>query len=856
LSRRLARLHDLELGRGREAIAHYRRLLGFDELDAEALEALDRIYATGEAWDELLEVLQRRVGILIGDEAIELRFRLGQLYEKVFARIGDAVEQYRQILWEKPGHADARRAMDQISAAHEDQRIPVQEVLEPIYWSEEAYGELVRLLERRLPLATTAPERANLHLQLGDLLEQKLGEERQAFQHYRASLKEDAGDGLALEYMRRLVDGLCAWRELAESMNELRQLVEDPQEKQELTLQLAAIQREQLHDDTAAEANYLAVLGEDDENTAVLAALEAIYRESADMGKLVGILQRRVALEFDPLAKIELLREVASISAEMLDDAASAERSYREILELDESDDASLRALEKLVEERGDREELVRVLERRAAQVMDSNELTSLHQRLGRLALELGRREEAIERYRSCLDMDPANEELLATLQALHAQAEQWSEVKALLVQRLANSDEEERRIEHLMALATLAEQRFDDAEEAEGYVRQVLELRPADPEASTRLEALLKMLERWWDLVDLYRERARETRDPGEALDLLLSVSRIALEKLTEMSLAKEVLQEVLEVAPDHPEAQDGLVRLYEADCDWERCLAVLDSQIAKAGEPARMAELLFRKGSLLAEKLDRVAEAIVVLPKALEHQPAHRGTLELLKELYRRQEDWKSYVGMISFQEKVSESPDERFALLKEQADVFQQKLKDPVSAVLALEGANEIRPGNAEIMRPLVDSYLAAGEWEKAKPLLEALVNELKVSRKFRELPRLLHRLGLVAEQIGQPEEALGHFKAANDLDATYLPNLLDLGRAYYQRSDWNSSLKVFQTMLLHQSELKSVQERVDVFFHLGMVRKALGDGRRAKDMFLRALALDPKHEPSQQAMQELS
>lgn len=856
LSRRLARLYDLELGSGEQAVPHYRRLLTFDELDGEALAALDRIYGARSAWNELLEVLERRVGLASGDEATELRFRLGELLEEVFGRIGDAVEQYRQILWEKPGHGGARAALDRLSAAHEDQRITVQEVLEPIYWSEEAFGELVKLFERRLPLAGSPAERASLHLQVGDLLEHKLGEERRAFEHYRAALSEDPGDGLALENMRRLVDRLGAWRELADSMSELLQRIDDPLQKRDLTLQLAAIQREQLHDDAAAEAGYLTVLAEEPENPTVLTALEAIYRAGAQVAKLVGILRRRVAIEFDPLAKIAMLREVATLAAAELADPAMAEQAYREMLELDESDDAALRALEQLVEARGDKEELIRVLERRVSHALDSGELMSLHQRLGRLALELGRPGEAIERYRSCLDMDPTNEELLATLQDLYAQAEQWDEVKVLLVQRLSGAEEEDRRVEHLMALATLAETRFTDLEEAEGYVRQVLELRPEDAEAGARLEELLHKLERWWDLVDLYRERAREAKDPAVALDLLLRVSKLALEKLQEMSLAKEVLQEVLAVAPDNPEALDGLVRLYEADADWERCLEVLDAQLAKAVEPARLADLLFHKGSLLAEKLDRIAEAVVVLPKALEHQPSHKETLALLKELYRRQEDWESYVGIISFQEKLSESQDERFALLKEQAEIYQDKLNDPMSAVLALEQANELRPGDTAIMRPLVDSYLAAKEWDKAKPLLESLVAELREGRKFRELPRLLHRLGLVSEQLGQKDEALAHYKAAHDLDATYLPNLLDLGRAYFQRSDWQSSLKVFQTMLLHQSELKNVQERVDVFFHLGMVRKALGDGRRAKDMFQRALALDPKHQPSQQAMAELS
>ena len=854
VSRRLARLFDQELDSGQEAVEHYRRLLDFDEFDPESLAALDRIYTEASSWEELRDVLQRRVATADPDQTAELRFRLGKLLEGIFEDVAGALEQYRQILWEGPGHLGAREAMDDIGGSHRQHRVEVQEVLEPIFWSEEAHGDLVRLFERRLEVEKGASDQARLHLQVGDLLEQQLNQPRAAFDHFREGVALDYGDGLGLENMKRLVEGLGAWREMADSLELLLVEVHDPILERDLTLQLAAIQRERLGDNAGAEAGYLKVLEQEPDSAQVLAALEGIYRETAEISKLVGVLRSKGAAEYDPSVRTKLLREVATLSEELLDDAAAAEQAHRDILALDESDDAALRALERLVEQRGDSEELVRVLERRVANCMDGAELLTLHRRLGHLALELDRPDEAIERYRSCLDMDPTSEDLLATLRDLYTQAERWNDVKDILLQQLGGCEDDDRRVEHLMAIGRLAEERFDDPEEAEGYVRQVLTLSPGDGEAQRYLEDLLTRLERWWDLVELYRERSREAKDPDLRLELLLRVAQLAQDRLQDLALAKESLQEVLDVDPEHPGAQDGLVRLYEADGDWERCMGILERQLARAEEPERTADLLFRKGRILAERLERSSEAAQTLLLAIEAQAGHMGAIGLLKRIYSGEADWESYAQILDFEIRVRTADDERFELLKEQAEVLQQHLGDADGAVAALERANALRPGDPDISRPLVASYLAAERWSDARPLLESLVEELRAARKFRELPALLHQLGSACLSLGEEDAALQHFKGAHELDATYLPNLGSLGRIYAAREQWQPALKVYQTMLLHQSEIKERSERIEVFCNLGQVRLALGDKRRAKDMFRRALSLDPEHGPSRAGMEQ--
>ena len=95
----------------------------------------------------------------------------------------------------------------------------------------------------------------------------------------------------------------------------------------------------------------------------------------------------------------------------------------------------------------------------------------------------------------------------------------------------------------------------------------------------------------------------------------------------------------------------------------------------------------------------------------------------------------------------------------------------------------------------------------------------------------------------------------YEAARKIDATYVPNLLSLGKVYYHQQDWDSALKILQTLLLHQMKNKDDEAKVEMYYYLGQVRLQKDDARRAKDMFNRALGVDPDHEPSKAALANL-
>lgn len=210
-----------------------------------------------------------------------------------------------------------------------------------------------------------------------------------------------------------------------------------------------------------------------------------------------------------------------------------------------------------------------------------------------------------------------------------------------------------------------------------------------------------------------------------------------------------------------------------------------------------------------------------------------------------------WEQLYQVMNF--RVEATPEaEQKQMFLDMAEVAR-KMDDSGARTDALEAAYQLDPSDLDVVEPLLDATIAANQFDRAEPLLEEVINTLTEKRRMKDVVRFYHLRGKLAEQQGDNERAMQDYEAARKIDATYVPNLLSLGKMHYQAQDWDAALKIFQTLLLHQMNIKDNEAKVDMYYHLGQVRLQLGDARRAKDMFNRALGVDANHEPSRQALE---
>lgn len=855
LHRRLARLYDGKLDEHKRAVASWQAVLSADPYDDEALRALDRLYQKGQQWPTLIEVLRRRIEVGAEEaELHDLRFRLGYLLEVVEGDVAQAIELYRSILWEKADHPYSLEAMERL-AVHIEHRQVIAEVLDPIYRDAREWEKLAILTEMRIELTDDRRDRAHLWAMAAELRETQLNDGAAALNALLQAFDELPEDEEIRERLIRIATERGAWARLADAFESAQTRLDDPDLMLEDHLRIAEWCRGRLQDPGRAVDHYRQALEIDEVNERALDALEELYRGVEAWEELADVYRRKAAAMFDLDEKKARLHQLGELCTTKLGDVAAAVEAYNEILDIDDADAKALAALERIHEQAGDYEALYDVLARRADTVYDGGKLAVIHRRMGELARDrLGDRARAAESFEKVLDLEPDSPAAMEALRGLYVEMEEWHSLQEVLVKKLSIVDDEAERVDVLFALGDNAEQHLDRSDNAIEYFRQILALRPRDGRAFERLAALYQNDERWYDLVEALRERVTVARDEGAdaavVIGLLVRLATVANEHLGDFDLAIETLNEVLDADPNHAGALTVLARLYERSAEWEKAAETLERALVHAqGDDKAVA--LRRIGLLYLDQLDQPEKA----RESLEAAVAQNGDDEALEALVRMARDAGDDARVAELLERrlAGSEGEARVKLLAEIAEL-RQAAGDPDGAVRALEEAYGLAGDDLKVADRLLEAYFAAGRHADAEPVLVSIIEQLKAARRYKELFTYNYRMGCVAEERGDEDLALQYFTECFEYDATYVPNLVKLGHLHYRRQDWDQALKIFQTVLLHQMKLDKAG-RVDVFYHLGQVRLALGDDRKAKDMFRRALGLDSEHAPSKQALDQL-
>ena len=146
LLHRVAALYEEVLDDKPTAITAYKNVLGVDDTDLAALDALERLYrATGGDARELAQTLERKIELTTDlRERQALRHAAAQVYEEQLDDIYQAIGQLTAILDDDAGDAGALAELDRI------------------YAQEKMWPELLDVVDRRALLAISARDRADL----------------------------------------------------------------------------------------------------------------------------------------------------------------------------------------------------------------------------------------------------------------------------------------------------------------------------------------------------------------------------------------------------------------------------------------------------------------------------------------------------------------------------------------------------------------------------------------------------------------------------------------------------------------------------------------------------------------------
>ncbi len=548
-------------------------------------------------------------------------------------------------------------------------------------------------------------------------------------------------------------------------------------------------------------------------------------------------------------AKVRVLTAAGRIGA--------TEPLLRRIVELDPDDTETLDALERVLLARGLAYDLVAFLEQR---VRDRPLARGNALRLRTAALHAqlpGGELRALELLEDAYALAPTDVDVLRALDARCTQLRRWPRLRVVLEARIEHAVDDAERIDLLLRLARLLEQEFLDCDRAAQRLELLVELAPTTEEAWRMLERCYAKLRLWDAAVFAYERHLEGPRaSDGGALDLesriaaSCAMGRILLDELDVPERALDAYMHALDLDPERTSTLEAIARVHERRSDVPRALAAMAEVVEREGDPARKVEALCRLAHAHRVRMSDGATARGFYRRALDLDPSHLPALSALREIALDADDVAEAARLLDREQRHTGAKSVRARLLVELARLRRDRLDDPRGAEHAFEEAFALDPSNDDAALAVVDGLIARCEWETVEPILERVARTS--TRRPRSEQQELHvKLARTYAARSMHARALEAYRRATQLGTVELDVMRGLADSAYEAGELEEALIAQQKVLAALGG----DERPAALHRLGDLHLRLGDERRARLGFERALEHHPSFLPARRSLLEL-
>jgi tetratricopeptide (TPR) repeat protein len=773
-----ARLCSGELDRLEDAVTAWEQVLEIAPEHRGAADALEQLYQRQERWHDLADLIERRLGFAFSvEEAVTLRFRLGELYEHKLHNPDGAVESYSAVLRGDAGHIGATTAVERF-LDDPGTRAAAAEVLEPIYVSRQDWPRLVRIYEIKLEAADDPEERMALTRYIARLYEDQLEDLEGAFHWYGRVFREDPSDRGVRDQLVRLASILESWQALANVYQEfLDDTPGDGVEVREVALALADILDRRLTEVERALAAYRRALQIDPEDRATFERMESMLTRAGRWYALVEVYEDGIRATLDASRRVKLYLRSARIQEEHLHDAARAVDAYRLVLEIDPGHAQAVAELDRLYRAQKQWFELCELLSAQLARAPGEAVAAELRLQLADvLETRLDDLDGAIDHLEAVLAMPAGAARALAALERLvvherhreriarllepiYRAGDEWRKLVVILDAQLAFVDDPPQRVAMLREIAHLHEGRGGDERLALVALSRAWLENIADEEVYGALAALAGKLAAWDEFTATLERGLVEQYDAELVGRVLARIADVHEHHRRDPKAAIAAWQRLLDGEENSAQALAALDRLLEATGRHEELVKVLSRRAELADAPAERIAFLHRIAALYENQLDRIAEAIGALKNVLAVADDDGPALAALERLYRAEGDWNELVAVLLRQIELAAEPARRRALRFTVAELYDQRLHDVYEAVAQLRAVLEEVPADPEALANLDRLYERESMWPE---LLEILDTRTAAESRVELSADLAYRAArLVDQKLLEPADAIGRY-----------------------------------------------------------------------------------------------
>lgn len=664
----------------------------------------------------------------------------------------------------------------------------------------------------------------------------KLGRPDEALAALVEARSRGAEDPLVLSELAFIYEERGMHQELADAWLARAELTQDPSEFAGINIRIAALYEDVLKRDEDAAARYRAVLERVPKHADALAGLGRMYHRTQNWEGLLSVFDLEAAGTDDPRQKAARIYKAAEILEKHLAREEDAIARYNQCLQLQPGYLPAKHALIRLYEHASRFMDLVTMYEQEINQTPDRDQVVAT---LNKMALvyeeKLNEIDRAIECMKRILELVPGHLPTLRNLARMYEDNQRWRElIRVHETEATVCGDTREVLSLHHRSAEILEEQLSDKAGAIAAYQR-LLSLSPAYLPALKALGRLYAAEGNWAELVQMYRAEAEIAPSSEHAAALIFRVGELIERRLGDQDQAIAAYREVLHLTPSYLPALRALARIHRARKDWDRLVEVLRAEATNRSDPGERANALFQAGGIWEAHLDRSDAAVAAYEEVFRLAPGYFPAIAALQRLYAAQGNLPELVAILDRQAQTGESPAVKVAAQLSLAEIYLDRLNEPIRAAQACEAILAADP-----VHPYALSLL-----ERARPSEGARTSERRIRQ---------------AEAISDPQlRAALKISAISNDGALDEPTLEELSRAF-SKDPGDSRLGLLlektlrrtgrheQLLALYEQMVKSTEdslEKLALLFRLAEVAEhRLRKPDTALEAYRAALQINPQ------------
>lgn len=807
------------------AIEGWKRVLDLRGEDPEALRALARLYEGLGRWSELTDVLERHYDIADSDEdRVHVLSTRARLFDEQLHRDDEALEQWQRVLDIDYSNVEALRAIAKIWR----RRGNSQELVTALHaLVDQGAGQLA------------AEELVSSYRELGKTYGAVLEQPYEASEAWRQLLEVDGTDFEALDELEKIYRAEERWEDVVGVKMQRAAAFSDPEEKVRELLEVTDLWRNPLEAYDNSTAAYDRILEVDPLHERAFKELERLHTRTERWEPLLELYLNRLEHLEDVPVRNELLRRIARVFEERLEDTNQAFDALVNAFSDDYGDDQTSAYLERMAQVTGRWGELINSANAWLQEEEEPRKLIQLGLRLGKwYGEDLGRPEYAMPYYQKVLEMDPQNTRVMRQMAAIDRLAGNYQKAGATLNRALEVAVVNEDRKAILVDLGDILYRNLDQVDQATPYYKRALEVDPNYVPALSALERIYEDKGQTQELVDVLTRKVTGIEDAAQGIKERLRLAELLEKNLRDAQGAASIYRQVLEIDSGNLPGLRGLERVDEMLQDWPDLVEVLQLQLEVVETERERVEVLLKLATLQEEQFLKVDVAAQHLEKALEIAPAEERAYVALERCYRRLKQWLDLINAYERHIQEAADRDTKLELFGQIARVYRDEIGDIDRAIDALQNVVDVDDSNVAALDALSKLYEKQGDAARA---IESMTRVAELTADGKQKVDMYYRIGrAMEEKLGDRFGGREKLEMALDLDPAHLPTLAALRTIAVDESDWDAAARYLEQ---EQAHCEAPRQRAKLLVELGKLRdEMLGEHEQAIAAYEQAIQLD--------------